>query len=301
MECVSCGKDVELEGSLEIHNEGADWVPFDVQTGAKRCDRCDAWIHADCANKFDECKSCVAKLADARRTKRHPHKLENEISVDGTVARISLPSGHAVLVDLADLPLVAEYKWILHRAKKKMYAKARVCQGSPLWGTIINVYLHRLLMNSPGRMEVDHANGDGLDNRRSNLRLATHSQNMGNMFPPRPGFPKGVRMTTTGMWRAELGSGIKNRYLGTFLTKEEAVAAYDAAAIERWGEFARPNSSEADVTLNRKGVWFSNHDKLWHAHFFRNGRRIYLGRFVERRSAEAAYDLQVQFVSGGCA
>lgn len=96
----------------------------------------------------------------------------------------------------------------------------------------------------PGRWPlVDHRNGNGLDNRRSNLRLATQAQNMSNRGRPTnntSGY-KGVSAGRLGGWRAYITSRGKRLDIGTFASKEEAAEAYNAKALELHGEFARLN------------------------------------------------------------
>lgn len=105
-----------------------------------------------------------------------------------------------------------------------------------------SVLLHNFIT---GWSMVDHRNGDGLDNRRSNLRPATHSQNMANKRRYRnntSGFKGVTRNTGTGRpWRASLKHDGRRFHLGYFDSAAEAARAYDAAAIETFGEFARPN------------------------------------------------------------
>ena len=85
--------------------------------------------------------------------------------------------------------------------------------------------------------DVDHKNGDALDNRRSNLRLATRRQNIANAVRARKsGLPRGVRPSNS-----RFMARINSVYLGTFNTPEEAHSAYRAAAIEQYGDFANFN------------------------------------------------------------
>lgn len=103
------------------------------------------------------------------------------------------------------------------------------------------IYIHNLVMRT--RL-VDHINGDGLDNRRCNLRPATTTQNLANTAPPShntSGY-KGVNFyRRTGRYRAYIQSGYRPTHLGYFATAEQAARAYDAAALEHFGEFARLN------------------------------------------------------------
>lgn len=102
-------------------------------------------------------------------------------------------------------------------------------------------FMHRLIMNAPKGRHVDHINGNGLDNRRSNLRLATSSQNQMNRGAPKnntTGY-KGVhRSQTKGKWIAVIKARSKPHYLGTFKTPQSASEAYNRAAKELHGEFA---------------------------------------------------------------
>lgn len=90
-------------------------------------------------------------------------------------------------------------------------------------------------------LDVDHINGDRSDNRISNLRLATQSQNNGNRrsTPGSSSRFKGVTRHKGGKWQAQIECNGRARYLGLFATEEEASLAYQEAAVEVFGEFAR--------------------------------------------------------------
>lgn len=110
-------------------------------------------------------------------------------------------------------------------------------------GKTIAIYLHRYILDAPDDMDVDHRDGNGLNNRRANLRLATRSQNMANIpinsdrLPP-SGY-KGVYKNGK-KWMARISNypTTKLSYLGQFSCKEDAARAYNKAALERYGEFA---------------------------------------------------------------
>lgn len=102
--------------------------------------------------------------------------------------------------------------------------------------------MHRFITGAPCDIVIDHINGDRLDNRRSNLRPATFSQNMAN----RAGWSKtGYRGVSvhkqSGKYQAFVRKDGKNRHLGLFDEAEDAARAYDNAAWEIWGEYARLN------------------------------------------------------------
>jgi hypothetical protein len=105
--------------------------------------------------------------------------------------------------------------------------------------------MHRQIANPPDGKEVDHINGVTLDNRRENLRVCSHSQNMHNrrlrQKNNKSGY-KGVHwLARTKRWVAEIRVNGKSRHLGYFTEKTDAARAYDTAAAECFGEFAHLN------------------------------------------------------------
>lgn len=105
--------------------------------------------------------------------------------------------------------------------------------------------MHRLLMDAGKGQQIDHANGDGLDNRRANLRFCTSSQNNWNSKPKGNSPYKGISQRASGKWYAMICRDRKHYWLGMHDTPEEAARAYDEAAKRLHGEFARLNFPEA--------------------------------------------------------
>jgi hypothetical protein len=102
-------------------------------------------------------------------------------------------------------------------------------------------YLHRLITNAPRGKQVDHINGDTLDNRRSNLRVCSHMENQRNQHAVRgASVYKGVSKHRT-KWQAQIRVNKKCIRLGCFATQQEAAVAYDDAARTHFGEFAKTN------------------------------------------------------------
>lgn len=151
------------------------------------------------------------------------------------------------LIDDEDAPVVLRYRWMarcqLRAGRLQCYAVAAVSIGN---NRQRKVWLHRLLMSPPNGGFVDHKNGDGLDCRRENMRLATRHQNAGNRRKhdaESTSTPyKGVhRLKRTGRYQAVIRSHGDKLYLGTYGTAEEAARAYDAKAVDVFGPFALTN------------------------------------------------------------
>lgn len=112
------------------------------------------------------------------------------------------------------------------------------------------IKLHRYLLDAPNGMQVDHINGDPLDNRRENLRVATPSQNQANWRKKSPAtsaykgvsWHKGARK-----WRATININGKQVHLGFYGEEEAAALAYDTAAERAYGEFACLNGSQRGI------------------------------------------------------
>jgi len=137
---------------------------------------------------------------------------------------------------MQDVDLV-QYRWRTHLNHGYSYARSSTLQ------LLHRIILERVLGRTLTRKEqVDHINGDTLDNRRENLRLATHAQNQQNRkvrSDSKSGY-KGVwYRSDTGKWCAEIKANRKRYCLGSFGTPEDAYKAYCDAAKELHGEFAR--------------------------------------------------------------
>ncbi|PXW51311.1 HNH endonuclease [Methylobacterium sp. B4] len=158
----------------------------------------------------------------------------SSIRVEGNDAFVSLTQGLEAVIDAADVPLLSGYAWTAQvGAEGHAYAR-RYFRGGAL-------LMHRVLMRAEKGLCVDHIDGDGLNNRRSNLRIANQSQNNMNMLVTRRNKigVKGVSVGKTGKFEAKIKYQDKNYYLGGFPTPEEASAAYYGAARVLFGDFAK--------------------------------------------------------------
>jgi hypothetical protein len=158
---------------------------------------------------------------------------------------IHLTHGKTTEIDDSDAALLPETKWQAVERKGLWYAVTRWKRADGKWTMI---YLHVLILGKRPGSFIDHRNGNGLDNRRENLRHVTHCQNLANS-PSRPDSSsryKGVTFDKkTGRWQAQIAVENKRRWLGRYDTELEAAMAYDLAAREFQGEYARPNIPQA--------------------------------------------------------
>lgn len=148
--------------------------------------------------------------------------------------KIPLTQGKFAIVDDADYDWLNQWKWHAVKRGQVWYARR---------GSVPQIYMHRLIMGDPKKMDIDHINDNGLNNQRCNLRICTHCQNLQNSRK---------RMNVTSKYKgtyylkSQRGykkwiAAICGRMIGRFLTEKEAALAYDKAAKRNFGSFARTN------------------------------------------------------------
>lgn len=189
------------------------------------------------------------------------HQVQLDLHGGAPFIEVPLTQGRVALVDADDADLVLPYRWhAIDVARSKTTGRkpcwyARRALGKheepPEWFTgscsKVLVYMHNVVW---GGLRPDHRNGDGLDNRRANLRPADRCDNAHNADGH-----LGAQVPFKGVWRrlraggrfafvAEIQAHSKSMYLGTFDTAQEAALAYDAAAREFHGKYARLNFPE---------------------------------------------------------
>lgn len=139
--------------------------------------------------------------------------------------------GSFAIVDDADFVTLSRFRWA--KNGKRKYAMKMDMKSHKM------VSMHRQIMNPQNKMQVDHINGNGLDNRRSNLRLCTHSQNLynhGGRKVTESGFKGVSRMRDR--WVARFTIERKLVRVGIFDTPIEAAIAYNKMVKKYHGEFA---------------------------------------------------------------
>lgn len=151
---------------------------------------------------------------------------------------IQLTQGKIAIVDDEDYDLVSKHKW--HYIRKQ-------CSSPGYASTHIDrkcISMHRLIVVASGGKVIDHKNGDTLDNRRSNLRICEHRENIRNQRKRKPSLSKYKGLAKgkgRKYWQVQIGVNGKKITVGNFEDEEEAARAYDKAARQYYGEFAATN------------------------------------------------------------
>jgi hypothetical protein len=155
---------------------------------------------------------------------------------DEHVRYIPLTKGKYATVDAADYEWLSGFRWHATECRGRFYA-ATVINGK-------SISMHRLIMNPPAGMLVDHIDGQSLNNRRTNLRLCNRQQNRHNTRPGKNSRFIGV-FRRRDKWFAKVTRDRKCHFLGPFETEIEAAKARDEKAKELFGEFAWLNFPDA--------------------------------------------------------
>lgn len=155
--------------------------------------------------------------------------------------QIPLTKGYIALVDDEDYDHLCVFKWCFDGSG---YAIRGVTLPN---GRRSTIRMHRHIMGNPKGLEIDHIDNNRLNNQRSNLRICTRVENSCNMSKPKintSGY-KGLRFCKrTNKWVAQIKHHKIARSIGYFNTKEEAARAYDKAAKDLHGSFAKLNFVE---------------------------------------------------------
>ena len=171
-----------------------------------------------------------------RQEQRRNHPKEPPKTLEGANL-IKLSFDRFAIVDAEDYDRLSKYRWCTVKASRTFYAKTFHLSGAML-------SMHRIVVNAPKGLFVDHINHNGLDNRKANLRICTHIQNLRNKRP-KSGCTskyKGVHWCKgRNKFRANIYLNKKAIHLGYFHDEIAAAKAYDKAAKKFFGEFAYLN------------------------------------------------------------
>ncbi len=169
---------------------------------------------------------------------------KGEVTPEPKSVKIRLADGDFAIVDEADYPLVAKIRW-----RKSCTPRSRVVYvrawSARVKGRREEIAMHRLITGAAPNQVVRFKDGNGLNNRRSNLLVGSRSDASHAQVPhsdKRGSRYKGVYFDkATGMFRAQIQIDGKRKQLGRFATEKEAAQVWDKAATEHFGDFATPN------------------------------------------------------------
>lgn len=225
---------------------------------------------------------------------------------DCNTREVPLSQGYVALVDAADYERVAAHSW---RYVLTGYAAGRV-EGA-------NVFMHRWIVDAPDGVEVDHRDRNRLDNRRRNLRFATRSQNAANCG--KRGVASASRFKGVAWrkdrecWSASIMLNVRGISLGNYDSERDAAKAYDAAALQYFGEFAVLNLPEELEPLEQvqarrrkpkssgsryRGVYRYSQAGLFWASISVKSKSIHLGYHATEEAAALAYDAAARELHG---
>lgn len=200
------------------------WIEYVKSRGGYRVREKRGKRNVEIGFYLDEADAISAAHGDVKPSTKK-RRIRREILFDGDIARVPLSTGQYALIDAVDAHLVEGVSW--QCVRRYAHCKQRG-------------YLHRLLCSPAPGLEVDHINGDCLDNRRANLRVSTISQNRQNR-PASKNNKLGVKGVVffKGRYRASIMANGQRFRLGSFATLDEAKRVYDGVAEFLHGDFKR--------------------------------------------------------------
>lgn len=216
---------------------------------------------------------------------------------------ISLTQGQFAKVDDEDYDKLVKRKWWAKESNGSFYAISEVKRNED--GKYrARIWMHRVILNCPEDVLVDHIDGDSLNNCKSNLRKCCHKDNIRNSKVR-------TEESKTSTYKGVIWNKRTNRWQGTivfngkqtakqFLTELEAAYWYDTMALKLFGEFACINGvDKSTISFNEKkksskysGVWWHKQNKKWIAEIRIKGKKKHIGSFLKE---EDAYNATVNF------
>lgn len=157
---------------------------------------------------------------------------------------IPVHGGYFAEIDDDDFGIVSPFKWHAMKGRNTVYAATNVRREGGGYSTVA---MHRMINETPKGLHTDHIDGNGLNNQRANLRTATRTQNAHNRAPNKGSVSafKGVHWNKRKRrWIASIRVKKKSIFLGQHKDEASAAAAYDRAATQYFGEFARTSKGD---------------------------------------------------------
>jgi hypothetical protein len=143
---------------------------------------------------------------------------------------ISLTQNKVALVDDEDYTELSKHKWFASKIGDKYYYAQRHSHKDPVTHKSTTIQMHSVILGTPKGMETDHINGNGLDNRRENLRVVTCRENQQNRHTSKSSIYPGVSWhERTHKWQARIRIKGKEKYIGLFEEESEAAKSYRIA------------------------------------------------------------------------
>lgn len=218
---------------------------------------------------------------------------------------IELTQGKFAMVDDEDYEFLTQWKW--RHGCTHNYAVRTQHYRVNKKGKGKTIQMHRIVMDAPKGIMVDHINGNSLDNRKENLRFCNNGQNQSNSLSKKGSSSvyKGVNFHKN-KWRATITINKKSLHLGTYDTEKEAALAYNTKAKEVFGDFSRLNIIDGEEKTSfdaikvkvkkSKFVGVSRCSKRpetkWRTFIYINGKQKHLGLYSSEIDAAKAYNYE---------
>lgn len=204
---------------------------------------------------------------------------------------IPLTQSKVTLVDDEDYLKLTKFKWYTFKNRNRGYYAVRT--SPKINGQHRLIYMHREIMLVSSPDQIDHINGNGLDNRRENLRVATPRQNAQNLHILRSSLLPGVSWHKPSQrWKAQIKIDGHNYHLGLFDDEESASQIYTDATNDLEGTIKRitDRRGERAISKSSKYIGVNRCGKKWHAQIHYNGKIQNLGNFTDEYDAAQAYN-----------
>jgi len=224
---------------------------------------------------------------------------------------IILTQGKVALVDDDDYEELNKYKWYATVSRNTFYAGRNTSRNDNEDHKQHAIIMHRVIMNPPPDMKIDHINGNGLDNRKENLRIVTNRENCQNLHIQKTSDLPGVHWHDRDkIWRAEIRIGDKRYNLGSYDSEYLASLAYKRACEE----ITRIENLKLDIeetnfpynidlpiqkpnpkTSKFKGVNWKKDCQKWVAQIKFENKYYYLGLYETEEEASRVYEICLKY------